>query len=190
MDSILDGKSPKLSDQCAADVHDAEIKRLAKIELFKRLGQNAYTVQADYGKWLTASVLGANLGGLLGIMQSGSYAEQLMHSVGWYLIVGVLVSIFTGGLTWINYSYVFHVYTKVQMREEFGIEVKFNKYTNVLLKLSFIAPIISFCVSAILLFIACFLALSAISRKPILVIYPTELPDWISNIGLVWQLGQ
>jgi len=148
----------------AIDAEKQKLLKAARIELFKRQGQSAYDIQAEYGRWLIASMLAANLGGIVAILQSDKYAELLMANIGHYLVIGVFLSILTGCLTWINYTYISTYYIKLQLRDEFGADITISKWTKFLVPLSFYAPIACFTFSLGLLTWCTWMALNAISE--------------------------
>jgi len=79
--------------------------------LYRDLYFEAFSNQAQYGRWILASLLAVHAGGLLAISQSGVAAAKLFAACGAFLLWGLVSALCCGGLAWINFTAAMHFYS-------------------------------------------------------------------------------
>lgn len=79
-------------------------------QLYRDCFFEAYSNQAQYGRWILASLLAVHGGGLFAISQAGSASERLFIASGPYLLWGIASALVCGGMAWINFSVAMNVY--------------------------------------------------------------------------------
>lgn len=84
--------------------------------LYRDLFFEAFSNQAQYGRWILASLLAVHAGGLLAITQSGAVAATLFAACGAFLLWGLVCALVCGGLAWINFTAAMRFYS-IGLRE-------------------------------------------------------------------------
>ena len=96
-------------------------------EIYKQIAldqmKHCISTQADYGKWMLASLLAVNGGGLIAISQAGGHAPKLFEASGLFLFMGAIFALVGGGLTWLNFTYAASSYLQMVVNSD-SIEVK------------------------------------------------------------------
>lgn len=83
-----------------------ETRYLVMKEMYFAVAERQYS----YGMWLLASLLAVHGGSLLAISQAGELTPRLYQACGPLLIYGLAVTLFAGGMAWINFSVATNVY--------------------------------------------------------------------------------
>jgi hypothetical protein len=95
-------RSPSQAGKTSPDQNGAANVQLAQFH--RDLFFEAFSNQAQYGRWILASLLAVHAGALLAITQSGDAAGALFVASGRYLLCGLSIALFCGGLAWINFT--------------------------------------------------------------------------------------
>lgn len=106
----------------------------------------AQQIQSDYGKWVLASLLTANGGALLALIQLKPDPETLILSGTWFF-VGIALTLASGGLTWLNFTAATLMYLHVLQDSPSGVNraERTAVAAGRMAILSTIAATISFC---------------------------------------------
>lgn len=72
--------------------------------LVRDLFFEAFSNQAQYGRWVVASLLAVHGGSLIAIAQSGDASKALFSASGAYILWGIVAALVSGGLAWINFT--------------------------------------------------------------------------------------
>jgi hypothetical protein len=140
---------------------------------------HAREIQSEYGRWLLASMLAAHTGGLIAITQTGAMAHELFSASGQFLIWGIITTMLSGGLTWLNYTGSFVIYKKFsdQLRDGKPLEAgRFSVWMTV--GTFFLSPFV-LTVSFVLLALA---GLSALDVFGASASYCVRIPTWLYGL--------
>lgn len=80
-----------------------EARRLLYHE-YQESKRAAFQLQGDYGRWLIASLLLVHGGGVLFLVQNERLSETVVLAIFWWPITGLMLALFCGFSTWINWS--------------------------------------------------------------------------------------
>lgn len=111
----------KSSVATRADVSGTDaIDFSARENLYKELYFEAFNNQAQYGRWILASLLAVNGGSLIAVANAGEAARPLFRACGEYLVWGLALALICGGLAWINFSCAMTLYGEAMLLAEKG----------------------------------------------------------------------
>ncbi|RVI56765.1 hypothetical protein [Sinorhizobium medicae] len=118
--------------------------RVRRADFLKELVFNAYTQQAEYGRWVVAALLTTHGGALLAITQVEDDAKTLFSASGPWLIFGLFLALITGGLGWLSFTTSCIAYVKAMDAHERGAKHIAGRWTLRLLSaVLFIAPVVA-----------------------------------------------
>lgn len=84
------------------------------LELVKDLVSKAYVTQVDYGRWVLASLITVHGGGLFAVMQANDKLPKgLAAACVPIFMVGLIMAILTGAISWINYTIATQLYVRI-----------------------------------------------------------------------------
>lgn len=89
-----------------------EIRKLAYDE-FQKSKHHALQLNADYGRWLIASLLLVHGAAVAFLAQNDRLASVVLPSVFWWHVAGLLLAFLCGFLVWANWSFHAAIYQAV-----------------------------------------------------------------------------
>jgi hypothetical protein len=108
-----------------------EVRKLA-YEDFQKSKRHAFQLNADYGRWLIASLLLVHGAAVAFLAQNDRLSKTVLPSVFWWHIAGLLLALLCGFLVWANWSLHARFYEAVNPGMIYGDEhwPEFNKRTG------------------------------------------------------------
>lgn len=87
--------------------------RLHHLNNFREKAIFSANAQAEWGRWLVASLLVANGGSLLAITQSQTNSFIMLESGGIYFVLGIVSALLCGFLSWLNWTCIYREYEEL-----------------------------------------------------------------------------
>ncbi len=105
----MPGKPPMMNKREIHTLYYQEVKESQRA---------VFELQAHYGKWLITTLSLIHAGGLFGLFALLDRVVDDPNAIGvvaapaWALIAGLLLSLLTGFVTWLNWTYLFEHYSQ------------------------------------------------------------------------------
>lgn len=108
-----------------------EVRKLT-YEDYQTSKRHAFQLNADYGRWLIASLLLVHGAAVAFLAQNDRLSKSILPSVFWWHVTGLLLAFLCGFLVWANWSFQARVYEAVNPGMIFEDEhwPKFDDGTN------------------------------------------------------------
>ncbi len=89
-----------------------EVRKLT-YEDYQKSKRHAFQLNADYGRWLIASLLLVHGASIVFLTQNDRLSSAVLPSVFWWHVTGLLLAFLCGFLVWANWSFHARIYEAV-----------------------------------------------------------------------------